>query len=242
MRRPSTLAPCLAPHSRLARKIDLVFAVLFGIAFGLSAACIQEYSLADVDETGPEMCAEGLTVCEGDCVNLSTDLRFCGNCDIECGEDEVCEAGTCVSACSPGCEEDLEFCVSGLCECRHGFERCAEACVNPDSDWDHCGECGQACADGLFCNAGECAATCEDLLRCGDDCVEPDHDPLNCGGCGERCAVDQICHFGVCSDAHETEVDCASCPCDGACPFADLPQCCISEFLDVPVCVAEGAC
>jgi len=236
-----------APRSlvRSPRANRLAFASVIASACLLnwSSACIQEYSLADAAETGQDMCGEGLTVCDGGCVNLTTDNHNCGGCGIDCGEDGVCEANTCVPACIPGCDDVMELCVAGQCECRFGFDRCGDECANYETDWSDCGGCDNPCAKGLFCNGGECLPDCGDLDACELDCVDTESNPLHCGDCEDPCELWQVCLGGECFDALEPEVyPCDACPCANGCLEEGLTQCCFDEFLDVPVCVEEEAC
>lgn len=41
-------------------------------------------------------------------------------------------------------------------ECRAGFVRCDDECVDPSSDVRHCGVCNATCATGVPCGAGVC--------------------------------------------------------------------------------------
>ncbi len=66
---------------------------------------------------------------------------------------------------------------TGAQPCDAGLLRCGEACVDPDSDEAHCGECGEYCKEAERCIAGECSdvvvlecASCP----CPDQCPEKD--------------------------------------------------------------------
>jgi hypothetical protein len=41
-------------------------------------------------------CNQGLTSCEGGCVDATTDPAHCGDCMTQCKADEICTAGACV--------------------------------------------------------------------------------------------------------------------------------------------------
>jgi hypothetical protein len=86
-----------------------------------------------------------------------------------------------------------------------------DACVDLESDPQHCGTCDNACPAGVSCSAGNCV--CPDgQTPCGDVCVDTGSDPQNCGDCGIGCMPDQVCWMGVCADACAELTDC-----DGAC-------------------------
>jgi hypothetical protein len=86
-----------------------------------------------------------------------------------------------------------------------------DACVDLESDPQHCGTCDNACPGGVSCSAGSCV--CPDGHEpCEDACVDTQSDPQNCGGCGSGCEPGQVCWMGVCADACAELTDCG-----GAC-------------------------
>ena len=215
----------------------------FACALGSSGACIQEYSLEDLDESGGPECLEGETVCEGDCVNLRNDPGHCGNCGLECDENEVCENGSCVSACAPACDASTELCVEADCVCRPPYEACDGVCVDTSSDAGHCGVCRNPCDVGEACREGDCIPEGDcDYQSCGDACVDTDVHHLHCGGCDDPCDADQICVAGECILVTFPEVDCNSCPCELGCVEGEFPTCCFDHFADEVLCAAEGEC
>ncbi|MGB1699374.1 MAG: hypothetical protein ACPHRO_05435 [Nannocystaceae bacterium] len=50
---------------------------------------------AETSTTGM-MCPEGLTDCDGECVDLQTDKQHCGACFDNCMGNMNCEMGVCV--------------------------------------------------------------------------------------------------------------------------------------------------
>jgi hypothetical protein len=90
---------------------------------------------------------------------------------------------------------------AGLSGCSVGYQDCDGVCANPSTDPLHCGSCGNACPDGMFCSSGTCARQCETALtQCGTLCVDAERDPDHCGDCRRRCASG-ICEFSACADA-----------------------------------------
>jgi hypothetical protein len=71
------------------------------------------------------------------------------------------------------------------------------ACIDVQSNAEHCGSCGQACGGTATCVDGGCACPA-DLFACDSGCVDLDSDPANCGACGMEC-VDSFCLQGNCS-------------------------------------------
>jgi hypothetical protein len=104
-----------------------------------------------------------------------------------------------------------------------------DACVDLETDPQHCGSCDNVCPAGVPCSVGSCV--CPDGQEpCGDVCVDTQSDPQNCGGCGDGCAPDKVCWMGVCADTCagltdcgdacvDTQTDSDHCgSCDNACP------------------------
>ncbi|MEZ4439830.1 MAG: glycosyl hydrolase family 18 protein [Polyangiaceae bacterium] len=56
---------------------------------------------------------------------------------------------------SEGCADYLT-CDAGSCVCGDGLTDCGDACVDTESDADHCGACGNACDSGETCAMGAC--------------------------------------------------------------------------------------
>jgi len=84
------------------------------------------------------------------------------------------------------------------------------ACVDLQTNVEHCGSCDQACGATATCVDGTCACP-GDLFACDLSCVDLDSDPANCGTCGSECG-DLFCLQGDCS------ADCGEMSeCGGAC-------------------------
>ena len=98
-----------------------------------------------------EECPEGEIVCDGKCVDPSSDLKNCGSCGIDC--DALGYKGVCInSVCGcPQCPTGLVRCGSGGCS----------ACVSLASDDQNCGSCGRTCAPGTQCVKGDCVGSAD---------------------------------------------------------------------------------
>jgi hypothetical protein len=70
------------------------------------------------------------------------------------------------------------------CQCKSGFDKCGNDCVNFDNNEDHCGGCDTVCAQSESC----CDGVCNDFLA----------DDANCGACGAVCDATEECVGGVC--------------------------------------------
>ena len=84
---------------------------------------------------------------------------------------------------------------------------CETACVDVDVDPNHCGTCGNTCAEGQSCSSGSCVDLCDEgQLNCGGLCIDPETNADFCGASGtctgadvgEDCGENQ-CSAGVCT-------------------------------------------
>lgn len=131
---------------------------------------------------------------------------------VDCDENGSCETrvGT-VDHCT-GCDDDctaraptrtIPMCLPGegcFFPCVDGWNRCGgEESCNIDTlvDREHCGTCGNDCAEAEICADGRCVA-CPDTTRCENRCVDIDTDPMNCGVCGAECDPLETCYAGGC--------------------------------------------
>lgn len=127
-----------------------------------------------------------------------------------CSQSDVClgkigSPDACL-ACNNTCEV-TEACGQGGCSCRAGLKTCPnQGCVDTQFDHNNCGNCGDPCADGEFCNAGNCRTEQECINSGAEPCDngtcltagQRQRDPLNCGMCGNVCAHDEACVNGNC--------------------------------------------
>lgn len=88
--------------------------------------------------------------------------------------------------------------------CAMGTMACGTAgCVDPQTDINHCGTCGNACPPGLVCSAGACVVVCRaPLERCSGACIDTMNNPAHCGACGNQCVAENatpVCVAGRCN-------------------------------------------
>jgi hypothetical protein len=81
--------------------------------------------------------------------------------------------------------------------CSSGSTPCGSVCVDPQSDTQNCGRCGNACTAGTTCHAGLCRYGPEPSVCVGQR-VDLQKDRANCGTCGVTCASGQTCTEGRC--------------------------------------------
>jgi hypothetical protein len=131
-------------------------------------------------------CDAGLTLCNGFCVDLLSDVVNCGSCEVVCGVGLTCQGG--------GCAEVIQPCAAWQTDC-------GGVCVDLVTDALNCGVCGLECAYGESCAGGACQSACATgLSMCNGVCVDTATDPANCGGCGSlwACGTLQSCQGGAC--------------------------------------------
>src|SRR5512145_2973617 len=75
--------------------------------------------------------------------------------------------------------------------------KCGGTCVEPATNPNNCGSCGNACGLGQSCTAGTCKCPTGALL-CGGTCADTLRNPAHCGGCDQACSVGSSCQNGAC--------------------------------------------
>jgi len=107
---------------------------------------------------------------------------------------------------------------------------CDGLCIDPTTDRDNCGGCGNTCQANELCTASRCIACPGAELACGTTgatfCDDVSKDDQNCGACGNVCAHGSTCSKSACvcalttcgSDCVDTSNDAAHCgSCSNAC-------------------------
>ena len=128
---------------------------------------------------GTEECRGGRVVCEG---GTGPAAEACNGADDDC-DGRVDDGATC-----PG----DQACEAGACRCPGLLpEDCGAQCVDPGTDPDNCGGCGNRCGDDEVCSGGRCVPRDEPcaagLTRCGGSCVDLQTHALHCGRCWSQC-------------------------------------------------------
>lgn len=110
-----------------------------------------------------ESCDGDLVSCDGECVDLLADARFCsadGTCGPGCGVGEICDgAGACAPGCPDGtlCEHGCQDPMAGTC-----YPQCNPdaTCCEADGTFTAFGPVSD-CPAGESCSAGRCLAQCD---------------------------------------------------------------------------------
>ena len=155
-------------------------------------------------------CANGLTDCNGQCIDLNNNNQNCGICGKSCSSNQICENGQC------------------KLQCANGLTDCNGQCIDLNSDERHCNACGNACASNEACENGSCIDICTSVGQAGktlcptgnspplptDVCVDLFSDSTNCGSCGNNCndptkhPIGSTCTLGLCQCSSDNPFVC----------------------------------
>lgn len=187
-------------------------------------------------EDGLEECLGSQACCGTGCEDLQSDPANCGACGVACVEGEACVDGACwcgsaSSATGAGsfCQGSnaSSVCCKGSCisaerstcscgvevpvHCPEGMLCCEEQCVDPATDADNCGACGEEDSE-TTCPLGEFCQPNVDF-----DAEQPLGDDNRPGLCQFACAKDRVMCLRI-RDERESERYCAD-------PRTDLSYC-----------------
>lgn len=148
-------------------------------------------------------CPQGLTLCDGKCVDAQWDDFNCGTCGNACElpgdacdpfethSTYGCVLGQCgKKKCTTEQNTQWTDCNNDLIEHQCGGDGCETAGLKSR---ENCGRCGNKCVGAEECvnegNGYECAIPCERVgkVLCGSTCVDLLTDRDNCGTCGAGC-------------------------------------------------------
>lgn len=113
-------------------------------------------------------CGSGLVLCDGDCVNLASDLDHCGACGRVCSgtatDPATCSGGACYRLASdptncgmvgnvcPAEPNAISACYAGSCwtRCNSGFVLCGDSCEPLPLDPALAASCASGAFDAAF--------------------------------------------------------------------------------------------
>jgi hypothetical protein len=181
-------------------------------------------------------CPESTVFCQGQCFDPMSDAAHCGSCETACSGGAACvdgkcecavgeqlcgtecsnlnspqHCGSCDRACKTGEICAVTICIPSTQACPSSLTRCGDACVDLQTTAASCGACGNKCAGGQACVAGQCGCP-SGKTACGSTCVDLSSSALHCGACPTVCTAGQTCQSGQCKCAEATDI-----LCDNAC-------------------------
>jgi hypothetical protein len=174
--------------------------IALAVACASAQACSKSGSIVDGS------CVAGYVECAHECVDLLSDPRNCGACDVVCPSGVSCVAGRCAQAdaasdAPPDAGQDADVSAEGWPDGADG----ADGPADDGCDGDGCGA-SDADADGLGPgdgpkdgDAADVPADKADAPEDGppkdvptdplaDTCVPPYDNDANCGACGAACS------------------------------------------------------
>lgn len=187
------------------------------VAATLAAMLLSSPSLLGCSSIVGGECRPGTVVCAGRCVDLSSDVRSCGACGLECAEGERCAEGRCaLGPTDAGPSDDAPWLVDAAGDAgiptrdassdagpgldAEGPPRDGGIGADGSSDGGHDGDGATSLDAGGGLDGGNTPPCDLGELECADLCVDVRTDPTSCGACGVRCAAAQFCEAGVCVD------------------------------------------
>ena len=207
---------------------------------------VQRDAAADASANAADAsgrCPAKQILCNGKCIDSTSDPANCGRCGFDCKEGETCSKSTCVAP-------------AGTKTCATLLQLCLGYCTSTLADPLNCGACGHTCnvLNGELCVLGKCQGlggifggggsssggtggrngSCGDpsLQMCDGFCVGYD-DLDNCGQCGNACDVDtETCNGTSCVPIDSNGG--GGCPASDPCCSAPDPYCC--AYPDDPTC------
>jgi len=172
---------------------------------GLSCVCALAVGCGDCEEDASRFDDDGGTLSDGAPISDGT------------GADGAADGGSATDG--TGGDADL-----GDDDCPNYHKVCGGQCVAVNLNPDHCGECGNSCADDEVCNLGNCVTDCPpEMEECDGRCVDTDINAEHCGSCGTTCDEGQACNFGNCVDAVEIDPSQKTCRGGGPPVNVDFP-------------------
>ena len=158
---------------------------------------------------------------------------LCGACSVVGSSLDGYAGGECPDGLQDCGGQCLPACVE---QCEAGEELCDTECADLTSNDQHCGKCGNACAVGQACSAGQCEASCTaEQTECSGTCVDTKTSILHCGACDNACPTGEACInsacqilcpggqvecSGLCIDLNNNNLHCGAC--DAACAAGEV--------------------
>jgi hypothetical protein len=161
-------------------------------------------------------CAAGQVCCAGNCTDVGSDTKNCGDCGVSC-PNTACLGGQCTGTCVIPFENCDQNMVLNGCE------------ADLRSDPKNCGGCATECPAGAECSSGVCQCPagyfdCDGLSENGCE-ADLANSTTHCGACGSGCTLNEACTGGTCACA-DGFGDCNANPEDGCEAPLDTTQNC----------------
>lgn len=129
-------------------------------------------------------CKPSIKACSGRTVDIRNDVSNCGDCNVKCGDNQVCTDGVCVAVTPTN--QDVEVYCGGI--------------LTKLGTRNNCSKCGDTCSSIQNCTDMVCVDK-PGYKLCGNQSTNIKKDPANCGDCDKKCNEStQSCEDGTCTD------------------------------------------
>lgn len=167
---------------------------------GTNAACEDCDNTCEVNEnctaTGCSTECANTRCQDQSCPDFSSNVFHCGNCEIDCSQQEPALSGHAIPRCTNG-SCDFSECIPPFATCPDPNGTASGTCAtNKLTDPANCGSCGNACAPGQVCTNGICGkpgASCPQADNCfdGSVCCTNTGGATTCTNDIRNCRMDQ---------------------------------------------------
>ena len=202
----------------------------------LAAAAVMTLAITGCDPIVGGACVPGAIVCEGQCVDPSSDESACGGCGIRCESEELCVSGSCTFV--PGGDAGVGDggndggtdgggtdggSTDGGSTDGGSLDGGGSDGGSTDGGSTDGGSTDGGSTDGGSLDGGFVGPCDLGAVICENACVSLARDPLHCGACGNVCGGAELCQSGRCVLSCEAPLV----ACGGACiDLSNTPEHC----------------
>ena len=131
-------------------------------------------------------CKPSIKACSGRTVDIRNNVSNCGDCNVKCGDNQVCTDGVCVAVTPTSDGSRPQVYCGGI--------------LTTLGTRNNCSKCGDTCSSIQNCTDMVCVDD-PDYKLCGNQKTYIKEDPANCGDCGVKCNEStQSCEDKKCTD------------------------------------------
>ncbi len=194
--------------------------------------CITDISYCDGTEC---QCLPGFLKCESKCIDVLSDIKNCGKCGNDCGDNASCNNGECI------CDQDYAKCDNGKCIRPHETDFCGAKGNCTDFQPDSPNYKGDKCRQNFSCLANDskewkCTCVGDGYRTCDDQCIVSTNDVHHCGP--QEMACEELVDCTIALNSENVRCDGGQCKCAigyNAYP-KDQPTSCIDNSINPMSC------
>lgn len=131
-------------------------------------------------------CKPSIKACSGRTVDIRNNVSNCGDCNVKCGDNQVCTDGVCVAVTPTSDGSRPQVYCGGI--------------LTTLGDVKNCSKCGDTCSSIQKCTDMACVDK-PGYKLCGNQAIDTQTNPSHCGDCDNKCNEStQTCKEGTCTD------------------------------------------